>query len=51
MCDRRPASLLFRGGREQHLREWLLHEHRVEAIVAMPKGAFKPHTFIERASC
>jgi type I restriction enzyme M protein len=42
-----PPSLLFRGGREQHLREWLLHEHRVEAIVAMPKGAFSPHTSIE----
>ncbi|TWU41885.1 N-6 DNA methylase [Novipirellula artificiosorum] len=42
-----PPSLLFRGGREQHLREWLLREHRVEAIVAMPKGAFSPHTSIE----
>jgi type I restriction enzyme M protein len=42
-----PPSLLFRGGREQHLRKWLLHEHRVEAIVAMPKGAFSPHTSIE----
>lgn len=42
-----PPSLLFRGGREQELREWLLHDHCVEAIVAMPKGAFRPYTSIE----
>jgi type I restriction enzyme M protein len=42
-----PPSLLFRGGREKELREWLLSEHRVEAIVALPKGAFSPHTSIE----
>jgi type I restriction enzyme M protein len=42
-----PPSLLFRGGREQELREWLLHKHCVEAIVTMPKGAFSPYTSIE----
>lgn len=42
-----PPSLLFRSGREQELRKWLVREHRVEAIVAMPKGAFGRHTSIE----
>lgn len=42
-----PQSLLFRSGREQQLREWLLHENTVEAIVSLPRGAFAPHTSIE----
>ncbi len=42
-----PPSLLFRGGREQQLREWLLRENTVEAVVSIPRGAFAPHTTIE----
>lgn len=42
-----PPSLLFRSGREQHLREWLLRENTVEAVVSIPSGAFSPHTSIE----
>ncbi|REJ90690.1 MAG: hypothetical protein DWQ35_15940 [Planctomycetota bacterium] len=42
-----PPSLLFRSGREQQLREWLLHENTVEAVVSIPRGAFSPHTSIE----
>ena len=42
-----PPSLLYRQGPERELREWLLEEHSVEAIVAMPKGAFSPYTSIE----
>ncbi|HAH46353.1 MAG TPA: hypothetical protein DCM07_16165, partial [Planctomycetaceae bacterium] len=42
-----PPSLLFRSGREQQLREWLLHENTVEAVISIPRGAFSPHTSIE----
>ncbi|ODA32136.1 N-6 DNA methylase [Planctopirus hydrillae] len=42
-----PPSLLFRSGREQQLREWLIRENTVEAVVSIPRGAFSPHTSIE----
>ncbi|MFC1652134.1 N-6 DNA methylase [Planctomycetota bacterium] len=42
-----PSSMLFRSGREQQLRQWLLEENTVEAVVAIPRGAFTPHTSIQ----
>lgn len=42
-----PPSLLFRSGRVQQVREWLLRENTVEAVISIPRGAFSPHTSIE----
>lgn len=36
-----PPGLLWRGGAEQELRTWMLTDFRVEAVVALPKGALK----------
>lgn len=44
-----PPGNLFRGGREKALREMLLSEHTVDAVVGLPAGAFQPYTSI--ASC
>ena len=40
-------ALLYRAGREQELREWLLRENTVEAVVSIPHQAFAPHRSIE----
>ncbi len=44
-----PPGNLFRGGREQALRQMLLEQHTVDAVVALPAGVFQPYTSI--ASC
>jgi type I restriction enzyme M protein len=36
-----PPGLLFRGGADQALREWLLKQYRVEAVINLPRGAFR----------
>ncbi|MEZ4447333.1 MAG: N-6 DNA methylase [Polyangiaceae bacterium] len=36
-----PPGLLWRAGAEQELRAWMLTDFRVEAVVALPKGALK----------
>jgi|TARA_R110000868_G_scaffold409926_4_gene696576 type I restriction enzyme M protein len=41
-----PPGNLFRGGREQALRQMLIEEHTVDAVVALPAGVFQPHTSI-----
>lgn len=41
-----PQSILFRGGQEQRLRQMMLEQHDVEAIVALPAGTFMPYTGI-----
>ena len=41
-----PHGILFRGGQEQRLREMLIKEHDVEAIVSLPAGTFAPYTSI-----
>lgn len=41
-----PHGILFRGGQEQRLREMLIKQHDVEAIVSLPAGTFAPHTSI-----
>lgn len=42
-----PNGLLFRSGPEQRLRQWLVQHHTVEAVIAVPEGAFTPHTAIK----
>ena len=39
-----PQGFLFSGGREKSLREMILREHTVDAVVSMPKGSFVPYT-------
>lgn len=41
-----PPGNLFRGGREQALREMLLAEHTVDAVIALPAGVYHPYTSI-----
>lgn len=41
-----PPGILFRGGREKQLRQLLVEEHTVEAVISMPAGAFMPLTSI-----
>jgi type I restriction enzyme M protein len=41
-----PPGNLFRGGREQALREMLLSEHTVDAVISLPAGVFHPFTSI-----
>ena len=40
-------GLLYRAGREQELRQWLLQEHTIDAVVSIPDRAFAPHRSIE----
>ena len=42
-----PYGLLFRGGADQKLRRWLLENHTVEAVIALPETAFLPLTSIK----
>jgi len=42
-----PQGFLFRRGPEQHLRQMLLTQHTVEAVVSLPQGAFLPYTGIQ----
>ena len=41
-----PQGNLFRGGREQSLREMLLREHTVEAVVTLPSSVFASYAAI-----
>lgn len=42
-----PNSILFRGGTEQKMREWLIANHTVEAVISLPETAFLPNTAIK----
>jgi type I restriction enzyme M protein len=44
-----PHGLLFQRGGSAKLRRWLLENHRVDAVVGLPEGAFLPHTAIKAA--
>ncbi len=37
-----PNGILFRGGAERKLREWLVGQHTVEAVISLPETAFLP---------
>ena len=39
-----PQGLLFRTGRDRELREWLLDQYRVSAVVDLPASSLRPHT-------
>ena len=43
-----PQGVLSRGGPEQRLRQMLLEQHTVEAVVALPETAFMPYTVGKR---
>ncbi|TWT80648.1 putative type I restriction enzymeP M protein [Planctomycetes bacterium CA13] len=42
-----PASVLFRSGRGVELREWLLLENTLEAVVAMPPSLLASHSSVD----
>lgn len=42
-----PEGLLFRGGPERALRQWLLDELRVEGVIALPSDAFWPYSSVK----
>lgn len=42
-----PNGILFRGGAEQRLREWLIDRHTVEAVISLPETTFLPSTAIK----
>ncbi|MBX3077081.1 N-6 DNA methylase [Candidatus Obscuribacterales bacterium] len=42
-----PEGLLFRNGSDMKLRELLLAEYSVDAVISLPKGAFLPYTGIK----
>lgn len=42
-----PPSTLFGTGQLVRLRRWLLEEHTVEAVVALPPKAFAPHSSLQ----
>jgi type I restriction enzyme M protein len=44
-----PQGFLFQQGRVSAVRKWLLEQHRVEALVSLPEGAFMPYTGIKAA--
>lgn len=41
-----PPSVLFGTGSHQQLRQMLLEQHTVEAVVSLPTGVFMPYTSI-----
>lgn len=42
-----PNGILFRGGVEKRLREWLINNHTVEAVISLPETAFWPSTAVK----
>lgn len=42
-----PQGILFRGGAERALREWLIEQHTIEAIISLPETTFLPLTSIK----
>lgn len=42
-----PESLLFRSGQDTKLRELLLKEYRVDAVLSLPDDAFSPYTAVK----
>jgi type I restriction enzyme M protein len=41
-----PEGFLFRGGQEQELRRYLVEHGHLDAVIALPEGAFAPHTMV-----
>lgn len=42
-----PHGILFKGGADQKLRQWLVQNHTVEAVIALPETALAPATAIK----
>ena len=41
-----PQGLLFRGGPDRRLREWLLDEYSVDAVLELPASSLQPHSSV-----
>jgi type I restriction enzyme M protein len=41
-----PEGFLFRTGAEQELRRYLVERGHLQTVVALPEGAFAPHTMV-----
>lgn len=41
-----PQGMLYRGGAVQRLRELLMEQHSVEAVINLPMGSYEPYTAI-----
>lgn len=46
LCVLVPAGSLFGGGRELGMRQTLIEDHQLDAVVALPKDAFQPFSQI-----
>lgn len=44
-----PQGMLVRGGADRLLRELMMKQHSLEAVISLPAGVFKPHTAIASA--
>jgi len=44
-----PHGLLFQRGGNAKIRRWLIENHRVDAVIGLPEGAFLPYTGIKAA--
>lgn len=42
-----PDAILYGGGPDRKLREWLLRDFKVDGIISLPEGAFSPYTGIK----
>lgn len=42
-----PEGFLFRGGADEQIRRHILEEFKVESVVSLPAGSFKPYTMIK----
>jgi len=41
-----PDGFRYRRGSTKNVRKWLMQEHRLDAVLPLPKGAFTPYTGI-----
>ena len=41
-----PDGFRYRRGATKNVRKWLMQEHRLDAVLPLPKGAFTPYTGI-----
>ena len=44
-----PQGFLFARGKKQKMRQILLEQHKLDAVISLPSGAFKPHNGVTTA--
>jgi len=47
LCTLAPAGVLFGGGLEKQLRQRLVDDRQLDAVVALPKDAFQPYSALQ----